>query len=81
MPWELGYFDGLRGERIGIFPLTSSSSSTFEGQEYLGLYPYFEKITDTTTKKPEPGLLRENYTYTPLRSFVTGSSAVSYGFR
>ena len=53
-----GYFDGLRGERIGIFPLTPSSSSTFQGQEYLGLYPYFEKITDTNTKKPEPGFLR-----------------------
>jgi hypothetical protein len=81
MPWELGYFDGLRNERIGIFPLTSSSSSTFEGQEYLGLYPYFEKITDTDTKKPEPGFLRENYSYTPLSNFVAGSSAIRYGYR
>lgn len=81
MPWELGYFDGLRGERIGIFPLTSSSNSTFEGQEYLGLYPYFEKITDTNTKKPEPGFFRENHTYTPLGSFVKGASAVRYGYR
>ena len=40
MPWELGYFDGIRG-KVAVCPITYSSS--FEGREYLGLYPIMEK--------------------------------------
>lgn len=43
MPWELGYFDGMRGDRIAIMPLVSHAGATgFPGQEYLGLYPAVE---------------------------------------
>ena len=43
MPWELGYFDGMRGDRIAIMPLISrAGASGFPGQEYLGLYPAVE---------------------------------------
>lgn len=44
MPWELGYFDGLRHGRIAILPLVQSSGGDFRGQEYLGLYPVVEKL-------------------------------------
>ena len=37
-PWELGYFDGKKNSRCCILPIMESS--TFHGQEYLGLYPY-----------------------------------------
>lgn len=37
-PWELGVADGMKG-RVCILPIMSSS---FEGQEYLGLYPYLQ---------------------------------------
>jgi hypothetical protein len=43
MPWELGYFDGLRGERISIMPIEETPGGT-QGQEYLGLYPAIEKL-------------------------------------
>lgn len=41
MPWELGYFDALRG-RCAIIPLMARQGygDSFIGQEYLGLYPY-----------------------------------------
>ncbi|MBP7795232.1 MAG: toll/interleukin-1 receptor domain-containing protein [Elusimicrobiales bacterium] len=44
MPWELGYFDALKG-RVAILPILQSSESTdeYRGQEYLGLYPYVTK--------------------------------------
>lgn len=45
MPWELGYFDGLRGEKVGILPLLGSPSQSWVGQEYLGLYPLYERIS------------------------------------
>ena len=37
-PWELGYFDGKKNSRCCILPIMESN--TFQGQEYLGLYPY-----------------------------------------
>jgi hypothetical protein len=42
MPWELGYFDGIRNKRVAILPINqnNTSSENFEGQEYLGLYFY-----------------------------------------
>lgn len=43
MPWELGYFDGLRTDCIGILPLQDREHQTFEGQEYLSLYPVVSK--------------------------------------
>lgn len=45
MPWELGYFDGIKNKKIEIFPLIEKSEDEifdFEGQEYLELYPLFE---------------------------------------
>lgn len=44
MPWELGYFDGIKG-RIAVLPITrfSNNNNTFRGTEYLGLYPYVTK--------------------------------------
>lgn len=44
MPWELGYFDGRRPGHVGILPIVHSEGAVFHGQEYLGLYPYFELL-------------------------------------
>jgi hypothetical protein len=41
MPWELGYFDGSKANRVAVLPLTGGT--TFRGQEYLGLYPYVDQ--------------------------------------
>lgn len=38
MPWELGYFDGLKGSRISIMPIDDGGVG-MKGQEYLELYP------------------------------------------
>jgi hypothetical protein len=46
MPWELGYFDGMRPGKVSIFPLLREYDTTWAGQEYLGLYPVIEKFTD-----------------------------------
>lgn len=40
-PWELGYFDGLKQSKCCILPIMEYGS-IFNGQEYLGLYPYLE---------------------------------------
>jgi len=42
MPWELGYFDGFNGA-VAILPITQNQQSNYEGQEYLGIYPYLDE--------------------------------------
>jgi hypothetical protein len=44
MPWELGYFDGTKPGHIALLPLLASGGASFPGQEYLGLYPFFEDL-------------------------------------
>ncbi|UPA24488.1 toll/interleukin-1 receptor domain-containing protein [Shinella oryzae] len=41
MPWELGYFDGFNGA-VTILPVTEKGED-FQGQEYLGIYPYIDE--------------------------------------
>ena len=46
MPWELGYFDGIRPSHIFVLPLVTSVDSEYKGREYLDLYPKAEAIKD-----------------------------------
>jgi hypothetical protein len=48
MPWELGFFDGLRPDKVAILPLAQDEVDDSAGQEYLGLYPYIEELPFTT---------------------------------
>lgn len=53
MPWELGYFDGIKG-RVAVLPITEYKTDSFIGTEYLGLYPY---ITQNKIKGKEEDAL------------------------
>lgn len=48
MPWELGYFDGLKGA-VAVVPVGDDPSESYEGQEYLGLYPYIDRAPNNKT--------------------------------
>jgi hypothetical protein len=51
MPWECGYFDGIK-EKVAIVPIKQySSNNEYVGQEYLGLYPYLVKQKSTEGKE------------------------------
>jgi hypothetical protein len=45
MPWELGYFDGIKPHQVWILPLINNDDDEFKGQEYLGLYPPVENLS------------------------------------
>jgi len=78
MPWELGYFDGLKKGRISILPLVENEASQFAGQEYLGLYPVIEKVekngknTPVVSRARLSGIGRE---YMGVKDLLTGSRA------
>ena len=44
MPWELGFMDGKK-DKCAILPINTSgyTKQTFQGQEYLSVYPYVVK--------------------------------------
>lgn len=46
-PWELGFFDGHKGGNVFLLPIAQVSDANFSGQEYIGLYPYLDKIGST----------------------------------
>jgi len=48
MPWELGYFDGLKKSMVAVLPILSVNATSFEGSEYVGLY-YIIDITGSNT--------------------------------
>jgi TIR domain len=52
MPWELGYMDGVK-RTAAILPVTEKAErgDDFDGQEYLGLYPYVTVSNDTASKE------------------------------
>jgi hypothetical protein len=39
IPWELGYFDGLKPGHVSILPIVADDSTGFNGREFFGLYP------------------------------------------
>lgn len=76
MPWELGYFDGLRAGFIGILPVVDAGG-TFSGQEYLGLYPLVERLPLTGgggTKFCVVEKTRKGYRF--LDEFARGQSSI-----
>ena len=44
MPWECGFFDGKKENKVAICPVAmNGTTSAYKGQEYLALYPYVSK--------------------------------------
>jgi hypothetical protein len=43
MPWELGYFDGRKPDKVVVLPLLDRANSSFPEQEYVSLYPQAKK--------------------------------------
>lgn len=61
MPWELGFFDGHKPKKVAIFPIIKNKYSTDPSrQEYLDLYPIFEKGSTNTIPKENIFVISED---------------------
>lgn len=76
MPWELGYFDGLRAGFIGILPVVDYAGGSFSGQEYLGLYPIVERLPLTSGGTRFCVVERAQKGYRFLEDFARGQSSI-----
>ncbi len=74
MPWELGYFDGLKDKRVAILPIKKNNnfSEDFKGQEYLGLYYYVDIDTLKSTGKKTIFINESSSKYTQYQSWLNG---------
>ena len=72
MPWELGLMDGMK-EKVAICPLTKELNSTdyYQGQEYLGLYPY---ITETKASSTVLWVNNDQQHYITFEQWINGVS-------
>lgn len=75
MPWELGFFDGLKGS-IGIIPITQNQEEFYRGEEYLNLYPYVDiaRIHGSTTQKL--WINKSSKEYAELSKWANGSETI-----
>lgn len=48
MPWELGYFDGIKS-KVAVMPISNKTQYDFKGTEYLGIYYYITIDTALNT--------------------------------
>ena len=76
MPWELGYFDGLKTGFIGILPIVDYSGGSFSGQEYLALYPLVERLPLTGGGTRFCVVERAGKGYRFLDDFVRGQATI-----
>lgn len=76
-PWELGYFDGKKNSRCCILPIMESN--TFQGQEYLGLYPYIRYSKISGKKKYDFWVYNQGTDeYVILKKWLAGSNPYNH---
>jgi hypothetical protein len=72
MPWELGYFDGIKGT-VAVLPISKSSKSSFQGSEYLGIYYYIQIDTISGTNNLELWVHETSNKYILFKHWLTGT--------
>jgi len=75
MPWELGFFDGLKGA-VGVIPVTRNQEHTFKGEEYLNLYPDVDVAKMQGDERPYLWINESANTYARLDLWVKGSAKI-----
>jgi hypothetical protein len=75
MPWELGFFDGLKG-RVGIVPVTGDQEETFKGEEYLNLYPFVDEALIDHTEDQTLWINKGYKVYAQLAQWAKGGEKI-----
>jgi len=75
MPWELGYFDALKGT-VAILPISRNSKTSFQGSEYLGIYYYIQIDTISGGNKTALWVYETSTKYVIFDSWLTGTKPI-----
>ncbi|WP_373998464.1 hypothetical protein [Bdellovibrio bacteriovorus] len=79
MPWELGLKDGLSG-KVAILPIAASDvqSNSYQGREYLSLYPYVSKGIPRGTNNEKLWIHNDENEYVLLDNWLKGALPQRY---
>jgi hypothetical protein len=72
MPWELGYFDALKGT-VAVLPISNTSRSSFKGSEYLGIYDFVQIAGVQGKNKTALWVHETSSKYVIFNSWLNGS--------
>lgn len=72
MPWECGYFDGIKNGKVAVLPISKNNDTSFEGTEYLGLYFYIT-IQPSMTGSVRVFVRESNDIYTVYEDWMSGT--------
>ena len=79
MPWECGYFDGVKG-KVAICPIVmQGTQNEYTGQEYLGLYPYIQKDKPRDGVSPTLWVHETRTKYVIYSKWLTGQQPAEKG--
>lgn len=78
MPWECGYFDGLRG-LVAICPVSNRTDQySYNGQEYLGIYPYIEQAKVRNTGQDTLWVCESPSKYVSFDTWLKGRNPMEH---
>jgi hypothetical protein len=75
MPWELGYFDGIKG-KVAVLPISKTSKTSFVGSEYLGIYYYVQVATISGTTKTALWIHESSTKYVQFEPWTSGTQPI-----
>lgn len=73
MPWELGFFDGLKKSMIAVLPISDVNKKSLQGSEYVGLY-YIINITNRNTFWVNDNSSK----YVSLKNWINGQQSYTH---
>lgn len=73
MPWELGYFDGLKSSMVAVLPISEDASKSIQGSEYVGLYNVIDIDTISNTNRKALWVNSGLGEYVNLKDWVKGA--------
>ena len=71
MPWELGYFDGIK-EKVAILPILENDISSYKGTEYLEIYPFVDKTPTKNSSIDKLWINEDHNKYVELSKWLNG---------
>lgn len=75
MPWELGYFDGIKST-AAVLPISNDSTSAFQGSEYLGIYYYIQIDFISGTNKMDIWVHEKSDNYILFKLWLNGQQPI-----
>jgi hypothetical protein len=76
MPWELGFKDG-DNTRAAILPIMQYSTTTYQGREYLGIYPYVD-VGDNRLGQRRLWVRRSSTCYVHFDGWLAGENPTEH---